>query len=137
MEEDMLNDPRTDLAGDSRLWHHLFRQIYKSDMDKLRALELHCMLYTVRNVGARLFVKVDNSMISPLGPPDGGWESSDIRIMKAELIGYQSDIKKLIGMTRMAYFEEMKKTRGEGAANLWLSAQQSGTRTSGGYMKRA
>lgn len=137
MEEDMLNDPRPDLAGDSRLWHHLFRQIYKSDIPKLRALELHCMLYTVRSVGARLFVHVQQPLISPLGPPEGGWDQGDIRIMKSELIGYQAEVKKLIGMTRMAYYEEMKKTRGLEAANLWLSAQQTVTGRSGSYMKRA
>lgn len=105
---ELLQDPRPDL-GDTRLWHHLFRLIYKSDMDKLRALKLHRMLYTVRAVGTNLIITLDGARLSPIRAPDGHWHVGDSTIMHEQLAPYMDDLRMLYDQLRQINYDEMDR----------------------------
>lgn len=74
---DLLNDPMPHLNRDGHRWPQLFRNVYKLEMDKCKAVDLHKLLWRMRQMGTEVHQTHIDTKLVPIYRPVGYWEDAE------------------------------------------------------------
>lgn len=94
---DLLNDPMPHLNRDAHKWPVIFRNVYKLNMDKRKAVTLHKLLWRTRKMGTEVIQTHIDTKLVPVYLPVGYWEDElQFDEMKQILKPYAKEIKELL-----------------------------------------